>query len=68
MQIISDLWWLWLIIFLVSLATIIIIKNKRDDSLKAQFVVTGTFLLIFYIVCFLSGICNILTFIWRWML
>lgn len=67
MQIIYDLWWLWIILFLISLFYIINEKIK-SKKINSQFVVTGTVLLIFYIICFLSAICNILAFLWRWIL
>lgn len=59
---------LLLIIFLLSLGIIVYQKiNKKE--VKAQFIVTGgIIMIIFYIVCFLSGICTILNFIWRWIL
>lgn len=41
---------------------------KRRGDLGAQFVVTGTLLLIFYIVGIASGICTIFNFLFRWVL
>ena len=64
MEIIQNFWWISLLIFIVSFLAIIREKNK----IKSQFVITGTLLLIFYIVCFLSGICTILNFLWNWVL
>jgi len=39
---------------------------RRKDGVGAQFVVTGTLLLIFYIVGIISGICTMLNFLFRW--
>jgi hypothetical protein len=60
---------LFLIIFLASFLCIFTTKtiNKKNE-LRAQFVVTGTLLLIFYAVCFFSGVCTILNFIFNWVL
>lgn len=59
-----------LIVFLVSLVGVFYFRNKRkkQDDLQAQFVVTGTLALIFTIVCFLSAICTILNFLWKWVI
>jgi len=58
------------VIFLASVASILFLTKRRkrvgDDQVGAQFVVTGTLLLIFYIVCFCSGVCTILNFLFRW--
>jgi hypothetical protein len=67
MEIITN-FWLWLTVFLISLAYILYSRKKAKDNLQAQFVVTGCLLTVFYAVCFLSGICTILNFIWRWIL
>jgi preprotein translocase subunit SecE len=54
-------------LFLVSLAYILWAKRKDNDKeFKAQFAVTGCLLVIFYGVCFFSGICSILNFLFRW--
>lgn len=66
MQTISNLWWIWPILFLVSLGYILDQKRKESKEIKTQFIVTGTLLLIFYIVCFISGICTILNFLFNW--
>lgn len=58
--------WLWLVVFLFSLSYIVYTRKKAKESVQAQFVVTGCLLTIFYAVCFLSGICTILNFLWRW--
>jgi hypothetical protein len=58
--------WIYLIIFLLSGSFIAYNKIKEKNKIKSQFVITGTLLLIFYIVCFLSGICTILNFLFRW--
>ena len=68
MGIIADFWWIWLALFLSSGAYIIYAKRKAKDEVSAQFVVTGCAIAIFYGVCFLSGICTILNFLWRWVL
>jgi hypothetical protein len=41
-------------------------RKAKDGEVKAQFVVTGTLLVVFYIVCFFSGVCTILNFLLRW--
>lgn len=58
--------WIFLIIFVVSLVAIIHERSRREGEVKAQFVVSGCLMVIFYAVCFLSGICTILNFLWRW--
>lgn len=59
--------WIFPAVFLISIALLVYIKNKKQ-KLEAQFVVTGGILLIvFYTVGILSGICTILNFIWRWL-
>jgi hypothetical protein len=68
MHFISDFWWLWLVAFLVSGAYIVRARRKAKDEVQAQFVVMGCVMAIFYCVCFLSGICTILNFLWRWVL
>lgn len=68
MHIVTDFWWVWLAVFLVSGAYILMVRRAASKELKAQFVVTGCLLVAFYCVCFLSGICTILNFIWRWIL
>ncbi len=56
----------WLIIFLISGFFIYNLKRKKNE-IQAQFVITtGILIIIFYIVCFLSGVCTILNFIWNW--
>lgn len=65
MEIMLKLWWLWPVLFLISLAFILENRKKRQE-VSAQFVITGTLLLIFYIVCFMSGICTILNFLFKW--
>jgi len=67
MQIIYDLWWMWPITFIFSLFYILY-KRKKSQEIKAQFVLTGIFLIIFYIVTFISGICTILNFLFRWII
>jgi len=66
MHIVSDFWWVWLAVFVLSGAYILHARKKAAEGVQAQFVVTGCLLFVFYSVCFLSGICTILNFIWRW--
>jgi hypothetical protein len=54
--------------FLVSGGYILYARKKASEEVQAQFVVTGCLLFVFYSVCFLSGICTILNFLWRWVL
>jgi len=68
MQFVGNFWWAWLVVFLVSGGYIFYARKKASEGVRAQFVVTGCLLTIFYCVCFLSGICTILNFIWRWVL
>lgn len=68
MHIVSDFWWVWLAMFLVSGGYILYARKKASEEVQAQFVVTGCLLFVFYSVCFLSGICTILNFLWRWVL
>ena len=37
-------------------------------EVESQFVVTGTLLLVFYIIGIVSGICTIFNFLFRWVL
>lgn len=39
---------------------------RLGGEVRSQFVVTGTLLLIFYIVGIVSGICTIINFLFRW--
>lgn len=61
-------WWLWQFIFLFSGVYLLykMNKNEKEGEIKSQFVITGSLLMIFYIVWFLSGVCTILNFMWRW--
>lgn len=63
-----DIIWLFVALFIASLLGVIVIRRNRkgEDEVGAQFVVTGTLLLIFYAVCFCSGVCTILNFLLRW--
>jgi hypothetical protein len=63
-----DLFWISLAVFLVSAAFLVHDHFGRKNEVKAQFVVVGCLLPIFYCVCFLSGICTILNFLWKWVL
>lgn len=60
-----DAIWVMLAVFLASLAGALLLRRSRGE-VGAQFVVTGTLLLIFYMVCFCSGVCTILNFLFRW--
>jgi hypothetical protein len=62
------MFWVWPLLFLASVLAIRAHKIKKADTVEAQFVLTGCLLFVFYSVCFLSGICTILNFIWRWVL
>jgi len=62
-----DFLWIFIALFLASLGVIVWDRTKRrKDEVRVQFVVTGIILIIFYAVCFFSGICTILNFLWRW--
>lgn len=67
MQIINEFWYIWIILFLISISYILYNKKNKKE-LKAQFVLTGILLIIFYIVAFLSGICTILNFLFKWII
>jgi len=62
--------WLFLALFVASLLGALALKarERKSDEVEAQFVITGTLLLIFYIVCFCSGVCTVLNFLFRWVL
>lgn len=61
--------WVLLAVFLASLIGVLVLRSSKAKSdVEAQFVVTGTLLLIFYAVCFCSGVCTILNFLFRWVL
>lgn len=62
------IFWLWPLLFVASALAILVHKKKKSEVVEAQFVVTGCLLMVFYAVCFLSGICTILNFLWRWVL
>lgn len=61
-----DLTLVFLFIFLASLGFIVYEKTRNRGKVEAQFVVTGCLVAVFYLVCFLSGICTILNFLWKW--
>jgi hypothetical protein len=63
-----DFFWISLAVFLVSSAFLVHDHFSRKNEVKAQFVVTGCLLVVFYCVCFFSGICTILNFLWKWVL
>lgn len=57
--------WLWPVIFLLSLLVIFYEKRKA----KSQCVISlSVIMIIFYCVCFLSGVCSILNFIFKWLI
>lgn len=61
--------WIYLSVFVASILGILAVrKARKKEEVRAQFVVTGTLLLIFYMVCFCSGVCTILNFLFRWIL
>lgn len=62
------MFWLWPLLFVASVVAILAYKKKKSKEVEAQIVVTGCLLIVFYAVCFLSGICTILNFLWRWVL
>jgi len=69
MDLVSQNFWLILSVFLVSLGVIVHQKTKKKNEVEAQFVVaTGCLLVFFYGICFLSGVCTILNFLWNWIL
>jgi len=54
--------------FFSTLSFILYEKYKASRGVEAQFLVVGSLAIVFYIVCFLSGICTILNFIWKWLI
>jgi 4-hydroxybenzoate polyprenyltransferase len=69
MELISQNFWVILVVFLASLGYIVYQKRKKRNEVEAQFVVaTGCLLVVFYAICFASGICTILNFLWKWVL
>lgn len=62
-----DLLLVSLAVFVASVIGVAILRRRKNEGeVGAQFVVTGTLLLVFYIICFCSGICTILNFLFRW--
>lgn len=63
-----DMTWVLLGVFAASLLGALALRRSRrgKEEVGAQFVITGTLLLVFYIVCFCSGVCTILNFLFRW--
>jgi len=60
--------WIILTIFLASFSAIVY-HERAKRNLEAQFIVTtGVIVIVFYAICFLSGICTILNFLWNWVL
>lgn len=69
MQLIAQNFWLIFFVFVVSLGLIVYQKSKKKNEVEAQFIVTtGCLMIVFYTICFLSGVCTILNFLWRWIL
>ena len=61
--------WVWAAVFLFSLASIIALKYRDKNKVQSQCVVTlSVIMIIFYCICFLSGICTILNFIFKWII
>ena len=61
-----DFFWISLAVFAVSSAMLLWERYRRRNEVRAQFVVTGCLLVVFYCVCFMSGVCTILNFLWKW--
>jgi hypothetical protein len=60
--------WLWPIVFVLS-ALFILYKKRQSEQMGAQCVVTlSLIMIIFYSVCFLSGICTIFNFIFKYLI
>lgn len=59
---------IFLAVFVMSLLGVLVLRRRKtkEDEVGAQFVLTGTLLLFFYIVCFCSAVCTILNFLFRW--
>lgn len=56
-----------LVVFVVSGLVALALRRRRDEGeVGAQFVITGTILLVFYAICFCSGVCTILNFLFKW--
>lgn len=58
--------WIFLGLFVASLGAIVYERLRSKNEIKAQFVMTGCLMVVFYAVCFMSGICTILNFLWKW--
>lgn len=58
--------WILLALFVLSGSYILHSRHVAKSDVKAQFVVTSCVLIIFYVVCFISGLCTILNFLSRW--
>lgn len=69
MEMINIYSWFWPVLFVLSLIGALMYQRKgQQNELKAQFVVTGCFIFVVYAVCFVSGVCTILNFLWNWVL
>jgi hypothetical protein len=56
-------------VFLACVAVVLFSRMAGGGGeVKSQFVVTGTLLLVFYIIGIVSGICTIFNFLFRWVL
>jgi hypothetical protein len=54
-------------VFLACAAAVLFsLAAGRRGDVKSQFVVTGTLLIVFYIIGIVSGICTIFNFLFRW--
>lgn len=58
--------WIFFGVFAASLGAILYARSHSKKEVRAQFVVAGCLMVIFYAVCFLSGVCTILNFLWKW--
>lgn len=63
-----DIMMVSLAVFLASAAGVVFLRSRKRKEVEAQFVITGTVLLLFYIICFFSAVCTILNFMFRWIL
>lgn len=67
MGVTMDVFLVSLAIFLASgVAALALRSRPKKDEVGAQFVITATMLLVFYVICFCSGVCTILNFLLRW--
>jgi hypothetical protein len=52
----------------LACATVVLFSRMAGGGgeVRSQFVVTGTLLLVFYVVSIVSGICTVFNFLFRW--